>query len=116
MGRAIHLGYSMGKNSVLFSFFIICGHSEGAQDKKKAAATSKILEACLEEMMHYPEVPKFIAGDLKGNFNDFPQLPVSNIDHSLNAKLIIFWFSAVPECRNIYFPNVGCTFHFPWAP
>jgi hypothetical protein len=73
-GRAIHLGFCLGKHGVMLSLFNVYGHSGGAQDKKKALATSRILAACIEESLLYPEAPKFLTGDLNGDFGSFPQL------------------------------------------
>jgi hypothetical protein len=75
-GRAIHLGYSMGKAGMLFSFFVVYGHSGGAQSTKKAMHTSAILSACVNEAQHYPDNPKFLVGDLNGEFTTFPELQV----------------------------------------
>ena len=65
-GRAIHLGYCMGKHGTLFSVFNVYGHSGGAQNARKAKATSAILEACIQEASHFPNSLKLLFGDLKG--------------------------------------------------
>ena len=73
-GRAIHLGYGMGAHGKFFSFFVIYGHSGSAANAKKAAATSSILRACIQESLMYPEVPKFIVGDFNADVDSFPEL------------------------------------------
>ena len=75
-GRAIHLGYCMGKHGTLFSVFNVYGHSGGAQNARKAKATLAILEACIQEASHFPNSPKLLFGDLNGDFDSFPQLDV----------------------------------------
>ena len=73
-GRAIHLGFCLGRNGTLISIFNIYGHSGGAQNPRKAEATSAILEACILEAGFFMHTPKFIIGDVNGDFEDFPQL------------------------------------------
>ena len=73
-GRAMHLGYCMGKHGTLISFFNVYGHSGAAKNQKLAKATSVILEAIMMECKHFPKIPKFLIGDINGNFENFPPL------------------------------------------
>ena len=73
-GRAIHIGYGMGKCGVVFSIFNVYGISGGAHDPKKAKGTSRILRACIQEAFHFAANPKLLIGDLNGDFDSFPEL------------------------------------------
>ena len=73
-GRAIHIGYGMGKCGMVFSIFNLYGISGGAHDPKKAKSTSRILRACIQEAHHFPANPKLLVGDLNGDFDSFPEL------------------------------------------
>ena len=73
-GRAIHLGYGLGKHGRICSFFNVYGHSGGASDPQKAKCTSLILQACMQEMLHFNDLPNFLMGDLNGTFTSFEEL------------------------------------------
>ena len=73
-GRAIHLGYGMGRHGKILSIFNVYGHSGGAQDARKAKLTSAILQACIAEAMHYTELYNIMVGDLNGDFDSFEEL------------------------------------------
>jgi hypothetical protein len=102
-GRAIHMGYGMGKCGVVFSIFNVYGFSGGAHDPKKAKGTSRILRACIQEALHFPANPKLLTGDLNGDFETFPELQTlcdSMGWHDLNA-IASTWGQQnnMPTCR-----------------
>jgi hypothetical protein len=73
-GRAIHLGFGMGRHGKVLSIFNVYGHSGGALDPKKARLTSAILQACMAEARHYADHPTLLVGDLNGDFDTFDEL------------------------------------------
>ena len=125
-GRAMHLGFGMGAHGKLISFLVVYGHSGSGSNAKKAAATSAILRACMQEAMVLPEVPKFILGDFNGDWDSFPELDTlrDNMGWTDLNEVAEQWgqHAQAPTCRtaNCNEPTIrdyvlACPLAFPWV-
>ena len=61
-------------SSVAINVAVIYGKSGGAQCKKKAAITDKLVKTAEKELAKHPEGPKIIMGDLNANTSDLGYL------------------------------------------
>ena len=68
-GRCEHYAIDIGRSNAV-SFYNLYGWTGGHQNKKQASRTNKVVEAIEEEILHQPDGPACICGDLNAEPQD----------------------------------------------